>query len=178
MLGSMLGVTLSILAGHKGKRRHSCRAGRPTGRRETIPRVRQGLSERQLFGPVAHGSPPHALLGQYRSLTQIDAAVSAPAGWPYRPDGNPCFAGGCEANSPHRNGPLLPRGCALRPAHASDTLRAKAGTTPEFAVISMSDEGWRWAVGIFPATALGETAVLLDDADEKRFRDIQRSRNQ
>lgn len=49
---------------------------------------------------------------------------------------------------------------------------------PEFAVMSMSDEGWRWAGGTFPATALGETAVLLDDADEKRFRAIQRSRNQ
>jgi hypothetical protein len=49
---------------------------------------------------------------------------------------------------------------------------------PEFAVMSMSEEGWRWAGGTFPATALGETAVLLDDADEKRFRAIQRSQNQ
>lgn len=49
---------------------------------------------------------------------------------------------------------------------------------PEFAVMSMSDEGWRWAGGTFPATALGETAVLLDDADENRFRAMQRRQNQ
>lgn len=49
---------------------------------------------------------------------------------------------------------------------------------PEFAVMSLSVEGWRWAGGTFPATALGETAVLLDDADERKFRAIQRSRDQ
>lgn len=45
---------------------------------------------------------------------------------------------------------------------------------PEFAVMSMSDEGWRWAGGTFPATALGETAVLLDEADDRKFRSLQR----
>ena len=45
---------------------------------------------------------------------------------------------------------------------------------PEFAVMSLSDEGWRWAGGTFPATALGETAVLLDEADDAKFRAIQR----
>jgi hypothetical protein len=48
---------------------------------------------------------------------------------------------------------------------------------PEFAVMSMSDEGWRWAGGTFPATALGETAVLLDEADDKKFLAMQRNRS-
>ena len=45
---------------------------------------------------------------------------------------------------------------------------------PEFAVMAMSDEGWRWAGGTFPATALGETAVLLNEADDAKFRAMQR----
>lgn len=47
---------------------------------------------------------------------------------------------------------------------------------PEFAVMSWSDEGWRFAGGTFPATAMGETGVLLDDTDDKRFRAQQHSR--
>lgn len=46
---------------------------------------------------------------------------------------------------------------------------------PEFAVMSLSDEGWRFAGGTFPATAMGETGVLLDGLDEKRFLAQQRS---
>lgn len=48
---------------------------------------------------------------------------------------------------------------------------------PEFAVLSMSEEGWRWSGGTFPATALGETAVLLDEADDKKFRIMRRGIN-
>lgn len=47
---------------------------------------------------------------------------------------------------------------------------------PEFAVMARSDEGWRFAGGTFPATSLGETAVLLDEVDEAKYRAFQRVR--
>lgn len=46
---------------------------------------------------------------------------------------------------------------------------------PEFIVMAQSDEGWRFAGGTFPGTPMGETAVLLDEADEAKYRAIQRS---
>lgn len=45
---------------------------------------------------------------------------------------------------------------------------------PEFVVMSHSIEGWRFAGGTFPVTSLGETAVLLDEADEARYRSMRR----
>lgn len=41
---------------------------------------------------------------------------------------------------------------------------------PEFAVMSMSEEGWRYAGGTFPFHPMGETSVLLDERDEARYR--------
>ena len=51
---------------------------------------------------------------------------------------------------------------------------AKQPPQPEYAVMAMSDEGWRFAGGTFPFRPLGETAVLLDAADERRYRALQK----
>lgn len=55
------------------------------------------------------------------------------------------------------------------------TYASRQVAQPEFIVMSLSDEGWRFAGGTFPATAMGETGVLLDELDEKRFLAQQRS---
>ncbi len=41
---------------------------------------------------------------------------------------------------------------------------------PEYAVMSLSEEGWRYGGGTFPFRPMGETAVLLDEIDDARYR--------
>ena len=48
---------------------------------------------------------------------------------------------------------------------------------PEWTVMSMSDEGWRYAGGTFPFHPVGETGVLLDRDDEKRYRSMKSQGN-
>ncbi|MEZ5891860.1 MAG: hypothetical protein R3C58_01740 [Parvularculaceae bacterium] len=40
---------------------------------------------------------------------------------------------------------------------------------PEYAVMAFSNEGWRFGGGTFPNRPLGETAVIMTEADEKRY---------
>lgn len=51
---------------------------------------------------------------------------------------------------------------------------ARQPPQPEYAVMAMADEGWRFAGGTFPFRPLGETAVLLNAADERRYRALQK----
>lgn len=41
---------------------------------------------------------------------------------------------------------------------------------PEYVAMSKSDEGWRFGGGTFPNRPLGETAVILTESDERRYR--------
>ena len=43
---------------------------------------------------------------------------------------------------------------------------------PEYVVMGMSARRWRFAGGTFPFRPLGETAVLLDEKDEERYRNM------
>lgn len=45
-----------------------------------------------------------------------------------------------------------------------------ASGQPEYVAMSKSDEGWRFGGGTFPNRPLGETAVILTEADERRYR--------
>lgn len=47
---------------------------------------------------------------------------------------------------------------------------------PEFAVMSLSEEGWRYGGGTFPYRPMGETSVLLDEVDEARYRRYKQDR--
>lgn len=40
---------------------------------------------------------------------------------------------------------------------------------PEFAVMALSDEGWRFGGGTFLNRPLGETAVIMTRQDEERY---------
>jgi hypothetical protein len=41
---------------------------------------------------------------------------------------------------------------------------------PEYAAMALSDEGWKFGGGTFPNRPLGETAVILTESDERRYR--------
>lgn len=41
---------------------------------------------------------------------------------------------------------------------------------PEYAAMAKSEEGWRFGGGTFPNRPLGETAVILTEEDERRYR--------
>lgn len=45
-----------------------------------------------------------------------------------------------------------------------------APTQPEYVAMAKSDEGWRFGGGTFPNRPLGETAVILTEGDERRYR--------
>ncbi|NVJ96957.1 MAG: hypothetical protein HWE25_02330 [Alphaproteobacteria bacterium] len=40
---------------------------------------------------------------------------------------------------------------------------------PEYVIMANSEEGWRFGGGTFPALPLGETMVILDRKDERRY---------
>ncbi len=41
---------------------------------------------------------------------------------------------------------------------------------PEYAAIALSEEGWRFGGGTFPNRPLGETAVIMTESDERRYK--------
>ncbi len=41
---------------------------------------------------------------------------------------------------------------------------------PEYVAMAKSDEGWRFGGGTFPNRPLGETAVIMTESDESRYR--------
>lgn len=54
------------------------------------------------------------------------------------------------------------------------TYRKKQPPQPEFAVMARSEEGWRFGGGTFPFRPMGETMVILDEADELYYRGLKR----
>jgi hypothetical protein len=51
----------------------------------------------------------------------------------------------------------------------SSTYEKAAPAQPEYVAMSESDKGWRFGGGTFPNRPLGETAVILTEADERRY---------
>lgn len=50
------------------------------------------------------------------------------------------------------------------------TYESAAPAQPEYVAMAKSDEGWRFGGGTFPNRPLGETAVILTESDERRYR--------
>jgi hypothetical protein len=51
----------------------------------------------------------------------------------------------------------------------SSTYEKAAPGQPEYVAMSKSEEGWRFGGGTFPNRPLGETAVILTEADERSY---------
>lgn len=50
------------------------------------------------------------------------------------------------------------------------TYEKAAPGQPEYVAMAKSDEGWRFGGGTFPNRPLGETAIILTEADERRYK--------
>jgi len=50
------------------------------------------------------------------------------------------------------------------------TYERAAPGQPEYVAMAKSDEGWRFGGGTFPNRPVGETAVILTESDERRYK--------
>ena len=51
----------------------------------------------------------------------------------------------------------------------SSTYEKASPPQPEYIVMARSDEGWRFGGGTFPNRPMGETSLILDRKDERRY---------